>query len=82
MTIAGLIDGSVSVDLLSCYLEFKYALSVFFTSVMFPLPHLSNVYRLSDGLSAKIIRAPKAFEQSLGSVACCNATVEVHSSEG
>lgn len=73
MTIGGLIDRSVSVDLLSCYLEFKYALSVLFTSVVFPQPHLSEV--------CKIFRAPKALEQSVSSVAYCNATVEVRSSE-
>lgn len=56
MRIGGLIDGSVCVDLLSCYLEFKYALSVLFTSVTFPLPHLSDVDRVPDGLSAKIFR--------------------------
>lgn len=35
-----LIDRTVSVDLLSCYLEFKYAMSILFTSVLFwPHPH-------------------------------------------
>lgn len=71
----------VSVVLLSCYLEFKYALSVLFTSVMFPLPHLSEVYWVPDGLSAKSFWHRRSLEQSLSSVACCNATVEVHSSE-
>ena len=33
-----LIDGTVAVDLLSCYLEFKYAMSILFTSVMFFIP--------------------------------------------
>lgn len=35
----GLIDRTVAVDLLSCYLEFKYAMSILFTYVMFLFPH-------------------------------------------
>lgn len=34
MIIGGLIDRTVSVDLLSCYLEFKYALSMLLTSTV------------------------------------------------
>lgn len=34
----GLIDRTVAVDLLSCYLKFKYAVSILFTYVMFLFP--------------------------------------------
>lgn len=60
------IDISVSVDLWSCYLHFKYALCALFTSGTLPLPHLSDVYRVLEGLSAlKALAALRVVTQLL-----------------
>lgn len=42
----GLIDRTVAVDLLSCCLEFKYAMSTLFTYVMFLISPFDDVYRV------------------------------------
>lgn len=71
-----MIDRTVSVELLSCYLEFKYAMSILFASVMPPPPPFNEVYRVPDAF-LQCFRT--AWKHAFSSVACCNATLKIQS---
>lgn len=60
------------------FLKFICAMSILFTSVIFLSPPFNDVYRVPDAFLQRF-GAMTAWEHSLSSVACCNATLTIHS---
>ncbi len=73
-----LIDTTVAVDLVSDCLEFKYAMSILFTSVVFFIPPVQWCLPGSWCLLATFL-AVTSWEHSLSTVACYNAALKTNS---